>query len=305
MGSISSFLHHIFLTSFLYLFLITCSILCALLLGMEEKTLLAEELKIEILLRLSSKSLLRYKSICKNWHSLIERPDLLTRYSYMSQVKNQEKLLCFRQDPIHKAHVVSLIDRQSNKRIFDLEWPPFIDEGVDNKEEFDRVINVLGPVNGIYCIFNRLVQRWVGSLLLWNPGTGEYKHIIPHVAFPFSFEFLCGKWFNHWYYESKKPIGIYIGFGLGNKTNDFKVIVIWHCVAFYGDDDDRWHVRVYNLSTNLWRTRCYSRDDVFPLFQGMDSYFHLYGYPEYVHCHLNGVFHWSTGCELKTSLHLT
>jgi len=193
---------------------------------------------------------------------------------------------------------VSLIDRQSNKRlIFDLEWPPFIDEGVDDKEEFDRVINVLGPVNGIYCIFNRLVQRWVGSLVLWNPGIGEYKHIIPHVAFPFSFEFLCGKWFNHWYYESKKRMGIYIGFGLGNKTNDFKVIVICQYVAFYGDDDDRWHVRVYNLSTNSWRTICYSRDDVFPLFEGMDSYFHLYSYPEYVHCHLNGVFHWSTGCE--------
>ena len=63
MGSISSFLRHIFLTSFLYLFLITCSTLCELLLGMEEKTLLAEELKIEILLRLSSKSLLRYKSV--------------------------------------------------------------------------------------------------------------------------------------------------------------------------------------------------------------------------------------------------
>ena len=57
-------------------------------------------------------------------------------------------------------------------------WPPFLEEGwpqlldgVQNKIALCRDISVLGPINGIYCIYYRLVERLVGTLILWKPAT--------------------------------------------------------------------------------------------------------------------------------------
>ena len=259
---------------------------------MGKKSLLPDELKIEILLGLSIKSLLRFKSVCKDWHILIESATFANRYSDISHAKNSNKLICFHRNP-DQVDVVSLIDRQTVEKIIDLEWPPFVDEGIDNKEEYERFINILGPVNGIYCIFSRLLYRWVGTLTLWNPTTREYKHIAPPVSFPFSFDLFSESWYDHWYYERTYARGLHIGFGFDKKVNDFKAVVICHWQAFYLGYEN-WHVKMYNLSSDSWRTLYYIKSDEAVLFEGMDPFFHLYSFPDYVHCYLKGVFHWST-----------
>ena len=184
----------------------------------------------------------------------------------------------------------------NNKKIADLEWPPSLN-GVDNEEESNRAISVLGPVNGIYCICNRSADRWAGNLILWNPATKDHKQIIPRVAFPFPFEFFQGNWYHHWYFEWLSPRGLHIGFGNNNKTNDFKEVVIFHWELREGYDDESWHIRVYNLSTNTWRTIYYLRPYISSLHGDMYDFFRISSYPDFVHCYLNNVFHWSNGPE--------
>lgn len=95
-------------------------------------------------------------------------------------------------------------------------WPPFLDEGIEEASNgdfhFHRAISMLGPVNGIYCIYHYLVERWVGTLVLWNSATREYKHILPPVSFPFPSHLLSGLWNSHWDYEMNSSNGIYLGF---------------------------------------------------------------------------------------------
>ena len=265
---------------------------------MSGKPLLPEELKFEILLALPIKSLLRFKSVCKNWHSLIGSSAFVNRYSSISHVKDSGKLICFRRDPDDKkTHLISLIDCQTREKVVDLEWPPFLDEGIEDHEAYERVISVLGPVNGIYCIFNRLIDRWAGTLVLWNPATREYKHLVPPVHFPFPLEFVYGKWYDHWFYELKAPKGLEIAFGLDSDRNDFKVVVICHWEAPHDDYDDTWHVRVYDLSADSWRTIYYLKTETSSPFEGWYTWFRLDSYPDHVHCYLNGIFHWTTGHE--------
>ena len=153
---------------------------------------LSTELEIEILLTLYAKSILQVKSISRKRNNLIRSPSFITRYTDICNARNIGKLLCYRKDPHDRAHVISLFDDQAFEKITDLEWPTFIDEGLDNKEEFPRGVNILGPVNGIYCIFNRLIERWLGSLVLWNPTTREYKHILPRASLPFPSQLIAG-----------------------------------------------------------------------------------------------------------------
>jgi len=139
----------------------------------KEKSLVPQELEIQIRLGLPIKSLLRLKSISKSWYSLIKSSSFTTRYSQISNARDSNKILCFRKDPIDKIHVISVLDTHNSEKMTDLEWPPFLDEGIENKEDFDRSVSILGPVNGVYCISNSLVERWVGTLVLWNPATKE------------------------------------------------------------------------------------------------------------------------------------
>ena len=115
---------------------------------MEGTSSLPKELESEILLRLSVKSLFRFKTVCKNWQSLIRSPLFKTRYSHKSNDKDNSKLLCTREDSSTQTHVVLIIDGQIASKITELEWPPFLDEAIQNEELFKRRINILGPVNG-------------------------------------------------------------------------------------------------------------------------------------------------------------
>ena len=68
----------------------------------------------------------------------------------------------------------------------------FLDEGIENKEDFDRSVSILGPVNGVYCISNSLVERCVGTLVLWNAVTKECKHILPTIIPPIPRKLVAG-----------------------------------------------------------------------------------------------------------------
>ena len=136
---------------------------------MGTESLLPKELHTEILSKLPVKSLFRFKSACSNWYSLIKDPSFIRRYSFSWNPQNDNKILCLCKDPITKTHVISLFNSKNTEKVIELEWPPLIekgwppfleegwpqllDEGIENKIALCRDISVLGPMNGIYCIY--------------------------------------------------------------------------------------------------------------------------------------------------------
>ncbi|KNA05642.1 hypothetical protein SOVF_188480 [Spinacia oleracea] len=241
---------------------------------------LPEDIVIEILVKLPVKSLLRFKSVCKRWNSLIKTTSFIIRYNSPSRRHNNSKLLCFREDPITQTHVVSLHDHKTLEKIQDLEFPSFID---DDSVPFDKDIQIFGPVNnGIYCINDRL-NLWGGTLILWNPCTKSYKHILPATISDAT---------------ERDTKSFQIGFGYDDSINDYKIVVIchWDETVYNGDNPptDRWHVRVYNNATESWTT-------IHNLEYGVTEYL---GFP-YIdfcsgfsaNCFINGKYHWS--CAVK------
>ena len=94
----------------------------------------------------------------------------------------------------------------------------------------------------------------------------------------------------------KRPVSFDLGFGFDENTNDFKVVVISHWGVDDGVDDFHWHVRIYSLFNDSWRTIYYidAFNDALLPFQGLNPPFpRIDSFPQYTHCHLNGVFHWS------------
>ncbi|KAJ8431268.1 hypothetical protein Cgig2_011121 [Carnegiea gigantea] len=112
-----------------------------------------------------------------------------------------DKILCFQNDPIARTHVILILDDHITAQIVDLEWPPFLDEGIENKECFDRRISVLGPVNGVYCIINGLVER--------EPCHKRVQAHFPSIALPMPPQLVGGKWkpVDDYFYHWRLPIG--------------------------------------------------------------------------------------------------
>ncbi|XP_074321543.1 F-box/kelch-repeat protein At3g23880-like [Silene latifolia] len=261
---------------------------------------LPDELLILILVLLPIKSLSRFKCVCKHWLSVIQSREFVEQHGRLSETRenNNSKLLCYRKDPTTKTHVISILDRHTLKKLDDLEWPPFLDEeGVENVDwppdetTFLRKIEIFGPVNGIYCIFRSLIDKWVGTLTLWNPTTREYKHIRPQVFFPFSIHLLVSN-DDH----QQTPESLNIGFGFDHTSNAYKVVVIYHWCDSNSGLNQHWQLTVYNHASDTWRT-VYSLncvDDPHPEFKHLDRHFPLLGSdPAISHCLLNGVFHWA------------
>ncbi|XP_074263417.1 F-box/kelch-repeat protein At3g23880-like [Silene latifolia] len=278
---------------------------------------LPDELLILIFVLLPVKSLLLFKCVCKHWLSVIQSPQFVEYHCRLSETRSGAKLLCYRKDPVTETYVISIVDRHTLGKLEDLEWPPFLEEeGLDEDVEwpplvveegytgptsFLRRIKIFGPVNGIYCIFRSLIDRWVGTLTLWNPATREYKHIHPQISFPFPMHLLGFKDYALMQFHQQEPVCLNIGFGFDHTTNDYKVVVIcqWHDEEM--GEDVRWHLRVYNHASDTWRT-VYSLNrlvDPHPLFEGSDLPFPQIEYdPPISHCLLNGVFHWACSVGL-------
>ncbi|XP_074263421.1 F-box/kelch-repeat protein At3g23880-like isoform X2 [Silene latifolia] len=266
--------------------------------GVLVKMKLPEELVILILVLLPVKSLLRLKCVCKHWLSVIQSRHFIESHYRLSDTR-RDRFLCYSKHPVTKTYVISVVDRHTFEELEDLEWPPFFqeegveypewpcldenpkwppfwkEEGIELNEISHRRIKIFGPVNGIYCIFRSLIDKWVGTLTLWNPATREYKHIHPQVCFPESFN---------------------IGFGFDHTTNDYKVVVICQWGDFDTGEDQHWHLRVYNHASDTWRIVYFlnSVDDPHPAFEGLDPPFPLLiSDPPVSHCLRNGVFHWA------------
>ncbi|XP_024986394.1 F-box/kelch-repeat protein At3g23880 isoform X2 [Cynara cardunculus var. scolymus] len=184
---------------------------------------LLPEIVVEILSRLPVESLLRCRSVCKLWRSLISDPHFIK--SHLSLSTNNK----------HYAHhrlIFSTVPRINLKScpLYDVLY----DKSV-NALELDyplkhplKSVWIVGSCNGLLCI---AIEE--DTLFIWNPSTRRSNRL-PYCGF---------KVRSGWY--------VLYGFGYDESTDDYKVVGI-SCVFKNGAKYDT-KVKIYSLKSGNWK----------------------------------------------------
>ncbi|KAL8458060.1 hypothetical protein ACS0TY_035801 [Phlomoides rotata] len=184
---------------------------------------LIEDVLLEIFLRLPVKTLVRFKCVCKHWHTIIESQSFVKQH--FSQRSNQERLLVRHYKRNEDLHAYAL----------------FVDDICSGFEEPahlqmpNMILELLGPVNGVFCLVGQ--SR---DLALLNPATRQLKPLpeLPEVIVDPHLLFLDNV----------------LGFGLDPLSGDYKVISVWYLWNRSVIAPDCHPITfVYNLGSDSWR----------------------------------------------------
>ncbi|KAL7210299.1 hypothetical protein ACSBR1_031794 [Camellia fascicularis] len=176
------------------------------------------ELILEILLRLPVKSLLRFRSACKSWCTMISRPQFVKKH--LSLITKDDTINPWRimiRYLFHKPKSCSL------DSVFDGAYGYAVNLNYPLKTlRLDAGIE--GSCDGLVCVY--FVKNYDDIIYIWNPTTGKHK-ILPSF----------GKGF---------ILGISYGFGYDSSNDDYKVVRI-------SNFNDSLEVKIYSLRTDSWR----------------------------------------------------
>lgn len=186
---------------------------------------LAADLLTVILLKLPVKSIIRFRSVGKEWSHYFQNVNFIFQHLNMSK-KNRQTLVYYR--------IGNLIDHSCLLRLFvDQSFLSYQDmhQNLPNHLPSRSYIRLLVD-NGIFCFIDANDQ-----ITLCNPTLREFRILsVCHEKIPPNL------------YLSQRAFG----FGLDTLSNDFKVI---HIKSL--DDGNRehhgYHYAVYNMSTDAWR----------------------------------------------------
>ncbi|CAK9145180.1 unnamed protein product [Ilex paraguariensis] len=219
---------------------------------------LAEDVLIEILSRMSVKSLLQFRCVCKFWKNLIDSPAFISIHLQHNNNKDNAHL------------VVHYYD--DNRDLWDIVLFPDKMLTVPTYHNMDLSFSaynlVGGPINGIFCLCDK--RERIG---LWNPATRAFR------ALP-----LCR---TKLFPRDWIPCHCGFGFGLDPTSDDYKVVWIRRFddgePAKWGPWMDPIHVAVYTLSTDSWKDFKGDAPDTYCLNSLIESCYDSY---------LNGVYYW-------------
>ncbi|KAL7161737.1 hypothetical protein ACSBR2_042249 [Camellia fascicularis] len=192
---------------------------------------LPNEIVVEILLRLPTKSLIKFRSVSKSWNSLITSPNFinthlthsLTSNTYINSYDNLPLMIVTQYDS-------TFYNETENCKLF-----------LDSEDSFDEYKALEFPIKsyynhffwaieyakGLFCLFKK------DRFFLWNPS------IRKSMAMP-------------------KPMiktpARYHGFGFDPRTNDYKVvrIVDFHRNKLFNEEPTT-HIEVYSLNAGSWK----------------------------------------------------
>ncbi|KAF9600498.1 hypothetical protein IFM89_009947 [Coptis chinensis] len=192
---------------------------------------LPEDVVFTILLWLPVASLLRFKSVCKSWCSLIESSPFITQHLAILKDNNNNddhQLIILDPSQCDDTPCYSLRfsllsgtgDNYKVPKVLDL--PHHFDNALESPK-------IIASCNGIICLQPDLSQ----NVSLWNPALREFR-ILPKPSVPPEL-------------VPDSGLGFYFGFGYDAKTNDYKVVK----VIFLNLMTCR--VDLYSLSTDSWR----------------------------------------------------
>ncbi|KAL7160952.1 hypothetical protein ACSBR2_041576 [Camellia fascicularis] len=192
-----------------------------------------DEIVVEILHRLPTKSLIQFRSVCKSWYSLITSPNFinthlnhsLTSNTYINSYDNLP-LMIVRQcvstsDPRTEHYKLFLDSQDSFDEYEELEFPI--------KSRRLHFFFAIGSAKGLFCLHEQ--DRY----FLWNPS------IRKSMAMP---------------KPTVKTSMHYHGFGFVPRTSDYKLVRI---ADFYPtklpnvEQPTTTHIEVYSLNAGSWR----------------------------------------------------
>ncbi|XP_059670662.1 putative F-box protein At3g10430 [Cornus florida] len=183
-----------------------------------------EDTVLEILLRLSVKSLLRFKCVCRYWRDLIKNSNFISKHLHHQNRKAY--LLIQRYHYSTSRYALALLRLQMLTNM------PIVYHDIEDPHTPKRP-SVIDSFNGILCICDGC------QIALWNPTTREFKPlpVSDPVLPPYT------KAYNNHY-----------GFGLDLVTNNYKVIWIQYLWDEKTDCPyDHAVVSVYNLGIDSWK----------------------------------------------------
>ncbi|KAL7602119.1 hypothetical protein Lser_V15G23505 [Lactuca serriola] len=201
------------------------------------------ELRTEILLfnilpRLPAKSLCRFMSVCKQWHSVITTPAFAK--IHLHHLTNND-------DQNHYKFLVLSLSEPYRFHTMDCETPkdpspatrfvPF--EGA-SWETF----SIVTSLHGMLCVGITKSSREdaeYSDLILWNPLMGEYKTLSKAGS-----DTIC-------YMKTKSPFGLYYS----SSDNDYKILRVigYHGGYIYSLKSDSWRkvvIETYNFEPRLY-----------------------------------------------------
>ncbi|PIA59852.1 hypothetical protein AQUCO_00400611v1 [Aquilegia coerulea] len=219
--------------------------------------LLPEDIMFQILLWLPVVSLLRFKSVCKSWYSLIKSSQFISQHKHKkATITNLLLMLPRAQEIGHSLNFKVIYSSSSssssssysnlsgggsgsssdinnnNNNIYQTYENLDLPEYFKNKDWDIRWAKMI-CCDGIICLNH---QQW--DVSLWNPATKQFR-ILPRSPLPLP-QIAHGHF-------------MFIGFGFDVKTNDYKVIRF----AFYAPGSSKSgynQIEVYSLNNNSWKT---------------------------------------------------
>ncbi|KAL5710816.1 hypothetical protein ACHQM5_021331 [Ranunculus cassubicifolius] len=184
-----------------------------------------EDVVFQILLWLPVMTLLRFKSVCKSWRSLIESSTFTTQ-QHLHNI-----------DYNGKGKVISRYCSKTYRLFYGDKFELSTDLGFDRHWYDPRALKLLDCCNGIICLYNICK----GEVALWNPATRQLRPL-PESPIPRRPDYSSYPYLNQ----------TYVAFGFDVSTNDYKVVRI---IVFEGGPTfkkQNSQVEVYSLSTDSW-----------------------------------------------------
>ncbi|XP_019232636.1 PREDICTED: F-box protein At3g07870-like isoform X2 [Nicotiana attenuata] len=182
---------------------------------------LPQEVLIEIFLKLPTKSIIQFTSVCKSWYSLITSPNFISTH-----LNYQDEYLLVRHcsgEPVKEIYAL-FCDNENFDQYAQFDFP----------FECYSHFNIVGSCNGLLCLSDDL-WGYRDRSYIWNPSIRKSVKL-PEPIFT---------------YRTYGPFDHTLGFGFDSVTNDYKVVRIVHS-ELYTD----WvppHAELYKLSTGVWQ----------------------------------------------------
>ncbi|XP_065876925.1 putative F-box protein At3g16210 [Euphorbia lathyris] len=195
---------------------------------------LMEEIQVEILSRLPVNSLLRFKTVCKSWYSIINSTQFIKKHlnhahsTHYNQYKDVLGLVIPSWDGSNRC---VLYNENS--------------DGIVHAKEFGfpfQLVDVCNYCNGLIC-FNTAEH----GILLWNPSLPmEYKTIPAD-------------------YDMESP-EFWVGMGYDSTTDDYKTMRVPRCNRFSVVE-----LEVFSLKGSSWSKREISKDLTYTIQQKINT----------------------------------
>ncbi|RDX80949.1 F-box/kelch-repeat protein, partial [Mucuna pruriens] len=143
--------------------------------------ILPEDLIQEILLRLPVRSLLRFKCVCKSWHSIVSNPQFAKFHFDLAAEPTNRLLLRFSQGSKAKSiDIEAPLHDESTSVVLNIPLPPL----ALNYRCWTRIA---GSCRGFILLTDELLDFFF-DFVIWNPSTGYHKRINNVPMYPD----LCG-----------------------------------------------------------------------------------------------------------------